>query len=149
MMKWRGIDDVGLAGAFGDNGTDISIVIKLSISTLYSSCKQHGKYYSSHFRLSGYGMSSSSVTNTFLLPLSPILCGVDVRRYRHVSSSIVHSLPDRPFSLISPLTLANHLVRGLPLFRLLVLTFLSLFFLRSAFLLSSNASTYQFRLLSA
>ena len=46
MMKWWGIGDVGL-GAFGDDGTNISMVTTTrhkSISTLYSSSKQHGKY---------------------------------------------------------------------------------------------------------
>ena len=55
-------------------------------------------------------------------------------------SSVVHSLPDSPFSLISPLTLSNHPILGLALFR----TFPSSFFLRSAPLFSP----YQFRILS-
>ena len=72
MIKWRGIVEVGLAGAFGANGTDISIVfttIHKSISTLYSSCKQNGKYYSRQFRWTGYDTSSSLVKIVFLLPL--------------------------------------------------------------------------------
>ena len=46
MIKWWGIGDVGL-GAFGDDGTDISMVTttrQKSTSILYSSSKQHGKY---------------------------------------------------------------------------------------------------------
>ena len=50
---------------------------------------------------------------------------------------VSHSLPDTPFSLISPLALSNHLILGLPLFR----TFPSSFFLRSALLFSSYART--------
>ena len=55
---------------------------------------------------------------------------------------VSHSLPDTPFSLISPLALSNHLILGLPLFR----TFSSSFFLRSALLFSP--CSYQFRILS-
>ena len=43
-----------------------------SISTLYSSCTQHGKYTSSHFQGTGYGTSSSSVRILFILV--PLLC---------------------------------------------------------------------------
>ena len=50
---------------------------------------------------------------------------------------VSHSLPDTPFSLISPLALSNHLILGIPLFR----TFSSSFFLRSALLFSPYART--------
>ena len=54
-----------------------------------------------------------------------------------ICSSVVHSLADSPFSLISPLTLSNHLILGIPLFR----TFPSSFSLRSALLFSPYART--------
>ncbi len=54
-----------------------------------------------------------------------------------ICSSVVHSLPDSPFSLISSLTLYNHLILGIPLFRI----FPSSFFLRSALLFSPYART--------
>ena len=54
-----------------------------------------------------------------------------------ICSSVVHSLHDSPFSLISPLTLSNHLILGIPLFR----TFPSSFSLRSALLFSPYART--------
>ena len=47
---------------------------------------------------------------------------------------VSHSLPDTPFSFISPLALSNHPILGLPLFR----TFPSSFFLRSALRFSSH-----------
>ena len=87
---------------------------------------------SSHFQGTGYGTSSSSVRILFIL--GPLFCESMVD---DICSSVVHSLPDSPFSLISPLTLSNHLILGLPLFR----TFPSSFFLRSAPLFSPHART--------
>ena len=88
---------------------------------------------SSHFQGTGYGTSSSTVIILFIsVPLFASRCStIDI------CSSVVHSLPESPFSLISPLTLSNHLILGLPLFR----TFSSSFFLRSALLFSPYART--------
>ena len=74
----------------------------------------------------------SSVRLLFILV--PLLCE---SMFDDICSSVVHSLPDSPFSLISPLTLSNHLILGLPLFR----TLPSSFFLCSALLFSSYART--------
>ena len=95
---------------------------------------------SSHFQGTGYGTSSSSVRILFILV--PLFCE---SMFDDICISVVHSLPDSPFSLISPLTLFNHLILGLPLFR----TFPSSFFLRSVLLSSPYARRpYQFRILS-
>ena len=56
-----------------------------------------------------------------LLPLHlslTFMSGVDVRRYTYPCSTVVHSLPDSLFSLISSLTLSNHLLLRLSLFLL-------------------------------
>ena len=109
-MKWRVICEVGLAGAFGDNGTDISIVfttIHESISTLYSSCKQHGKYYSRNVRWTGYSTSTSSVKLSSSFLFVPLLCWVDVRRYirLRVARSDTPSPTVPAFSFVSSFTL--------------------------------------------
>ena len=69
---------------------------------------------------------------------SPTFCE---SMFDDICSSVVHSLHDSPFSFISPLTLSNHLILGLPLFR----TFPPSFFVRSALLFS--LCLYQFRIL--
>ncbi len=52
---------------------------------------------SSHFQGTGYGTSSSSVRILFIL--GPLFCE---SVFDGLCSSVVHSLPDSPFSLISP-----------------------------------------------
>ena len=106
--QWWGIGDVGL-GAFGDDGTDISMV--------------------SRNRLWHVILISKNP-----LHFSPIFCE---SMFDDICRSVVHSLPESPFYLISHLTLSNHLMLGLPLFR----TSPSSFFLRSALLCSSYART--------
>ena len=86
---------------------------------------------SSHFPGTGYGTSYSSVRILFILvPLFVSRCSTI-----YVARSYTPSLTVP--SLISPLTLSNHLIVGLPIFR----TFPSSFFLRMAFLFSSYART--------
>ena len=87
---------------------------------------------SRHFQGTGYDTSCSSVRILFIL--GPLFCE---SVFDGLGSSVVHSLPDSPFSLISPLILYNHLILGLPLFR----TFPSSFFLRSAPLFLPYART--------
>ena len=114
MIKWWRVGYVGL-GAFGDDGMDSSMVTttrhkSISLSTaplndMASTC--------SHFQWTGYGTSSSSVR--ILLILVPLFCE---SLFDDICSSVVHSHTDSPFFLISPLTLYNHLILDLPLFRL-------------------------------
>ena len=106
MMKWRGIGEVGLAGAFGDNGTDITTgfttrplyTSPLALYTAPVSSIVASTIVDRHFRLTGYGTSSSSVKIIFLILLKfvPLLCWVDVRRYTPPCSPRGHSLPDSP-----------------------------------------------------
>ena len=77
--------------------------------------------------------SSCNCSFFFLFILFPLLCGVDVRL--HVARSHTSS-PDSPFTLISSLTLSNHLLLGLPLFPF-PFTFI-FFFLPNAPLFSSR-----------
>ncbi len=57
-----------------------------------------------------------------------------------ICSSVVHSLSDNPFSLMSPLTLSNHIHLGLPLF-CLPCTYISIGILFSDVLFSSYTRT--------
>ena len=84
------------------------------------------------FQGTGYGTSSSSVRILFILV--PFFCE---SMFDDICRSVVHSLPESPFYLKSHLTLSNHLMLGLPLFR----TSPSSFFLRGALLCSSYART--------
>ena len=117
----------------------VTTTIHKAISTLYSSSKQHGKYYSRHFQGTGYGTSSSSVRILFILV--PLFCD---SMFDDICSSVVHSLPDSHFSLILPLNLSNHLILGIPLF----LIFPSSFFLRMQCSSLLTICPYQFRILS-
>ena len=79
----------------------------------------NGASTSSQFPWTSYDTSSSSVTSSFLFILVPVLCQGsmfdDIRAHvarSYTSSPAVHSRD------ISPLTLSNHLLLGLPLIRI-------------------------------
>ncbi len=86
--------------AFGDDGTDISKVVSqldTSPSATFTASLNNMASTSSHFQGTGYGTSSSSVRILFIL--GPLFCE---SVFDGLCSSIVHSLPDSPFSLVSP-----------------------------------------------
>ena len=86
-----------------------------SISTLYSSSKQHAwQVLGATFNEPAVARHLHQYESSFILV--PLFCG---SMFDDICSSVVHYLPDSPFSLISTLTLSNHLLLGLPLFRLL------------------------------
>ncbi len=124
MIKWWGIGDAGL-------GTMERISVWLpqldtSPSALSTDPLNNMASTSSHFQGTGYGKSSSSARIIFILvPLCASRCST-------ICSSVVHSLL---FGIT--LTPSNHLILGLPLFRI----FPSSFFLRSAPLFSPYART--------
>ena len=137
MITWWGIGDVGL-GASGDDGTDTSMVTttrqkSITVPLNNMACT------SSHFQGTGYGMSSSSVRILFILVA--LFCE---SVFDDICSSVVHPLPHSPFSLISPLTLSNHLILGLSR----SLPYISIVILPTQCSSLHTICPYQFRILS-
>ena len=91
-------------------------------------------------------LNENATTSTLVVDgiLVPLFCA---SMFDDICSSVVHSLPDSPFSLMTLLTLSNRLLLGLPLFHL-PCAYISIVILPTQCSSLLIICPYQFRILS-